>query len=1025
MSVETLRAAMFNVLNQGAAWAKGAVARKANNLPCAPLNPIAASWDLMGALVKAQAASTEPDFASYHGVYDELRAAIPATYKSRDIEAYNDDVSWTEILGLFPISNTLFNSNEQGVVYEPHIPDDLIQRRNLFDQSSVFTDNFWWQKDGASVATAPTIRTPFPQFGAVAHKFTATNTNPFMYSNWDNDFAGEQRVFSIYMKKADNETPIAWVGFESADVNFEVVDSNMTLAVDLNTGEVRMVENYKFDSAVSLDWFARIPIDPYWYRYKVENVGDGWYRVQIGMISDPRAQRWFYRWGFSTSFATFTDGVVGKGGYIAGAQFEEALVATTYQDITTYTTVEKERILLNENLEKVTMFQDSTGMNPVTQMGQPVGLFLDKRLGLTRGAEKVTNGKFDTNTTGWTGNLGTISAVGGVLRLVGAGDFPSARQSFAVTVGSTYEVTGRIRSVSGAPAVMMARPQGFDTSTGQLQVGATTSTTFIPFRGVVTATTSTLYLRPTINEAASTGTVEFDDISVREIKGNHSIQTTAGSRPLASALQNLFLASDTLATQSVTLVAGIHSLSFTGTGSITMSGAATGTLAGTGANNRVSMTFTPTAGSVTFTVSGSVTLAQLEPGPYVNQYQRVVTGSNYDTIGFPVYLDFDGTSKFLTCTTGGITGTNIVVAAGVLHRAGSGDVYGNKNGNTGYRILVNAVGNDSFAVGNGTAFIAGSHALAANSHGVISGIYNGATTVARVNGYPGTATAVTLTAGAAGFTIGKAHDFSGSFFNGRLYYLAVRGASTPISQVSRLEHIAAIRFGFEHLLDIIPAAFLDSYNQWWQPQIRTGADYAMTKQGNTFIFDLRAGDRPSFDSSSVERSEIFLQNPGPTATTTKPMATQTVITFQGTLTVYNANTAAWCLLTQLHQTEDAGDANASPPFSIFLDSQSRLVVETRSSTANPLVTSPPGVTHYTSPGPVPLGTPIALKWEMKIDYNTAGVGYLKVWRDNVLIVDYTGPIGYNDAAGPYWKAGIYREANANPMVIHWDDLTLT
>src|SRR5690606_11840432 len=72
---------------------------------------------------------------------------------------------------------------------------------------------------------------------------------------------------------------------------------------------------------------------------------------------------------------------------------------------------------------------------------------------------------------------------------------------------------------------------------------------------------------------------------------------------------NLLLNSATLSTQSVTVTATVHTLSFYGTGTVTLSGASTaGPLVGTGANNRVTLTFTPTAGSLTLTVSGSVTL---------------------------------------------------------------------------------------------------------------------------------------------------------------------------------------------------------------------------------------------------------------------------------------------------------------------------------------------------------------------------------------------------------------------------------
>lgn len=77
---------------------------------------------------------------------------------------------------------------------------------------------------------------------------------------------------------------------------------------------------------------------------------------------------------------------------------------------------------------------------------------------------------------------------------------------------------------------------------------------------------------------------------------------------------NLLLNSDTLNTQDVTVSAVDHALSFYGTGTITLSGVYSGALVGTGVNNRVTLTFTPTAGTLTVTVSGSVRYANLEQG---------------------------------------------------------------------------------------------------------------------------------------------------------------------------------------------------------------------------------------------------------------------------------------------------------------------------------------------------------------------------------------------------------------------------
>src|SRR6188768_4016158 len=83
---------------------------------------------------------------------------------------------------------------------------------------------------------------------------------------------------------------------------------------------------------------------------------------------------------------------------------------------------------------------------------------------------------------------------------------------------------------------------------------------------------------------------------------------------------NLLLNSATLSTQSVTVTAVAHTLSFYGTGTITKSGTATGALVGTGVGQRVSQTFTPTAGSLTLTVTGTVTNAQIEASTFPTSY---------------------------------------------------------------------------------------------------------------------------------------------------------------------------------------------------------------------------------------------------------------------------------------------------------------------------------------------------------------------------------------------------------------------
>jgi len=105
---------------------------------------------------------------------------------------------------------------------------------------------------------------------------------------------------------------------------------------------------------------------------------------------------------------------------------------------------------------------------------------------------------------------------------------------------------------------------------------------------------------------------------------------TLGSCPsilIEDARTNLVFPSATLTTQTRTVTAVANTLSFYGTGTIVLSGVHTATLTGTGANDRVSLTFTPTAGSLILTVTGTVTNAQLEVGSNASSYIPTVTAT--------------------------------------------------------------------------------------------------------------------------------------------------------------------------------------------------------------------------------------------------------------------------------------------------------------------------------------------------------------------------------------------------------------
>lgn len=144
---------------------------------------------------------------------------------------------------------------------------------------------------------------------------------------------------------------------------------------------------------------------------------------------------------------------------------------------------------------------------------------------------------------------------------------------------------------------------------------------------VVSYTPSTQAL--VINVASVTGSGASTNWRIGSLEMTRDAVTGAvSSEPAAT---NLLLNSDTLTTQAVVVTIGrVYALSFWGTGSVTLSGAATGTFTGNGEfpAMRQSTTFTATAASLILTVTGSVRMGQLElnaPTSYIPTTTTQVT----------------------------------------------------------------------------------------------------------------------------------------------------------------------------------------------------------------------------------------------------------------------------------------------------------------------------------------------------------------------------------------------------------------
>lgn len=173
-----------------------------------------------------------------------------------------------------------------------------------------------------------------------------------------------------------------------------------------------------------------------------------------------------------------------------------------------------------------TMFQDTAGTVPVTAAGQSVGLVLDKSQGLALGSELVTNGTFDTNTTGWSPfSSATLSAVSGRLQVVTTG-FAGADQTVAVSSAVSFVRFDFDVQAGAAEIVVQVYNAGLDVLLFNANIAATLSST----QSVVMDKKSYSSVRILIRADVSTFTL--DNISVRELPGNHATQSNASQRPV-------------------------------------------------------------------------------------------------------------------------------------------------------------------------------------------------------------------------------------------------------------------------------------------------------------------------------------------------------------------------------------------------------------------------------------------------------------------------------------------------------------
>jgi hypothetical protein len=398
----------------------------------------------------------------------------------------------------------LFANGEAGAWYDPGdlTAEKVAWRRNLLTWSEQF-DNAAWVKADATVTANAGVA---PDGTTTADKLvenTAANVIHRLQAtvSLGGSVDAAPYVFSIYAK-ADGRSII------------RIYDNNQNTSgvsfFDLSAGTVASGTG------------------------SIVSFGNGWYRCSVFPLRNfstsavPRVE--LVQSGTTVQYTG--DGTSGV--LLWGAQLELGTTASAYQRITDFTSD------FLAAFPTHALYQDAAGTTPVTALGQPVGLALDKSRGALANLGPELAATLPTPTIIDFG--GSVGAWNGTTRemsntVTGTDNaYPRFQFALGMTVGARYMVRGRLSG--NLAAVASGSNPSIRLATGgtanNISFNATTGT----FWGVQVAGATSLQVLLNGTIAAPVAVV-IDEISVREVPGVHAIQATSASRPALDARVNL------------------------------------------------------------------------------------------------------------------------------------------------------------------------------------------------------------------------------------------------------------------------------------------------------------------------------------------------------------------------------------------------------------------------------------------------------------------------------------------------------
>ena len=195
--------------------------------------------------------------------------------------------------------------------------------------------------------------------------------------------------------------------------------------------------------------------------------------------------------------------------------------------------------------------------------------------------------------------------------------------------------------------------------------------------------------------------------------------------------------------------------------------------------------------------------------------------------------------------------------------------------------------------------------------------------------------------------------------------------------------------------------------------------WSVAVEGDTVRFEARSGERrlkASEKDRPIDRSELsFSRHPF-------AFGTLYAIRFEVLFEPGPANSARAMKFFQIHNTNDPGDFPSLGPIVALQLDRERLKIVTRADAAPVTPKRPPDDWRYSDAADIERGRWYA--FDLVVRFDPKGGGRLVVRRDGIVLADVAGPIGYNDAQGPYAKMGVYRDTVPETAVVRFRRLSI-